>query len=94
MGWLRKASLVSKSSGKPERSESYRCLEIERETISAKALRQQRDSCLRNSKESSVAGAQWGRERVKDDKVGEAGRAQTVEDFAEHDKDLGFLFQL
>lgn len=41
-----------------------------------------------------MAGAQWGRERVKDDEVGEAGRAQTVGDFAENDKDLGFLFQL
>lgn len=31
---------------------------------------------------------------VKDDEVGKAGRAQSAWDFAKHDKDLEFLFQL
>lgn len=47
---------------------------IGRKTISAKALRQQHASCLRNSKKSNVTGAQWMRERVKDVEVGEVGR--------------------
>lgn len=47
----------------------------------------------RLGRESSVAGAERVRERVKNDEMEEAGRGPSVWDFVEHDKDLGFYFK-
>lgn len=52
-------------------------------------------ACFTSEKqqESSGAGAEGVRETVKDNEMGEAGRGQSVWDFVEYNKGLGFYFK-